>query len=156
MAIDVTNLTGEQVRAVHDIVQRAVRGIRAAKVKPTHGFCGVLHQARVDYFDDNCTVWYEIDELSDAMNTLNKLWGMQWEHYSGDPSYPVPAPSDYVVTDTSRSAASRAYAEKMYERRMWDKRTRYGRMRWEYVDYIESRATELWAQRNGGAINECA
>lgn len=56
-----------------------------------------------------------------------------WPYYSGDPTCPVPAPSDFSTGDSNLSSEEKIYERvfhgHLYEGNFWDQETEYGRLR---------------------------
>ena len=63
----------------------------------------------------------------DAARWLERLW-KKWPKFSGNPRFPIPSP------DTGPPGS--AFYQGVDEGTNWDKRTKYGRLRWELLDFL--------------------
>ena len=72
-----------------------------------------------------CGICDNIAMLYGEQDILAEIWE-RWEHYSGNPHFPVPDPQH----DGSACAVHMAAGNH------WDKSTKYGRLRWALLDYL--------------------
>lgn len=89
--------------------------LKQIKKRPTPGF-GICHQLARKRSDANADYW------------RRKLQGLfrRWPQFSGSADFPVPHPTE---------PACIAYGS---TQNMWDRRTKYGRARWDLLEFCVS------------------
>lgn len=76
-------------------------------------------------FNRGFGVCFNVSTEARGFPLCHRLLIENWEHYSGDPVFPVPHP-----TKTPSQAFQDARISK------WSRNTDYGKKRWEFVDYL--------------------
>ncbi len=72
-----------------------------------------------------------------------------WEHFSGDPEYPVPSMCGRIDGCMYHSCAD--------EETLWDRDTTYGQMRWDLLHHMIKTAESIYEQqRTNPAFSESA
>jgi len=105
--------------------------------KPDHGLCSNI----------------EVGSLSGRLELFD-IYLHDWPLYSGSIAYPVPSPRDLEIKDgvlqliqktyyPDTDQGYNAYFHKGWDK--WSKTSKYGRARWELLDWIVERLNEKLA-----------
>ena len=100
--------------------------LKQIKKRPTPGF-GICHQLVLRRSDENADYWF------------SKLQGLfrRWPQFSGSAYFPVPHPTK----NPEDAYIAYGSTQNMWDRRaqnMWDRRTKYGRARWDLLEFCIS------------------
>jgi hypothetical protein len=112
-------------------VLEALKEIKQGNLCETCDICSNLHFI--------CRDWYwkdwDINEWSYELGTnILEYYFEQWEHFSGNIEYPIEGCLDEYAAQNN----------------MWDETTKWGKLRWELLDYLIERIEDDIATKNQG------
>lgn len=96
-------------------LHKILTDIKQGPLLGRHGICLEVWRRDEDFYHD------------EAKETLNRLF-KTWPKFSGNSRYPI--------RSSIRKPPSYSFLKGVEKGNNWDKRTKYGRLRWELLDFL--------------------